>query len=89
MLFDYCLYDFGGNRQVAPQWLLVVDANILAFENTINAHLLSYNVIPLLCILINRNDEMLSQGQSLLWDRVHLYFKRGKIIIKKKVVRSD
>ncbi|MGE9889118.1 hypothetical protein ACQRAE_07210 [Mediterraneibacter faecis] len=61
----------------------------LAFENTINAHLLSYNVIPLLCILINRNDEMLSQGQSLLWDRVHLYFKRGKIIIKKKVVRSD
>lgn len=58
----------------------------LAFENTINAHLLSYKVIPLLCVLLNPNDEMLSQGQTLFGNNKHLQFSKGKIIVKRKAM---
>lgn len=51
---------------------LIMILVFLAFENTINAHLFTYKLIPLYCILLNREDMMLTYEHRIEKNRRHL-----------------
>lgn len=51
----------------------------LAFENIINAHLFTYKLIPLYCILLNREDMILVCGNRFAGSRRHVHKLKFKM----------